>query len=145
MKNVMPGEKPFYLKLVLTSVPNEIMKVEGFLEELNKRLQLDDSMFNKLLIATTEAVNNSILHGNKRDPEKKVVLACETTDGLLLITVEDEGPGVNPDVLPDPLAKENLLRENGRGVFLMRSLMESVEFSRFPGGSRVVMKMTLPV
>ena len=144
MKKPMPAHKKIYVKLTLSSVPNEIMKVEGFLEELNEQLQLDDTSFNKVLIATTEAVNNGILHGNKRDPKKKVSLACETSNGLLLITVEDEGSGVNPAALPDPLAEENLLRENGRGVFLMRSLMESVEFSRFPGGSRVIMKMTLP-
>jgi len=133
-----------HVKLILASVPNEIMKVEGFLEELNERLHLEDSAFNKLLIATTEAVNNGILHGNRRDPRKKVVLVCETVNGLLSITVEDEGPGVNPAMLPDPLSEENLLRENGRGVFLMRSLMDSVEFVRFPGGSRVVMTMALP-
>jgi serine/threonine-protein kinase RsbW len=144
MKKSMPAHKQIYVKLILASVPSEIMKVEGFLEELNEQLHLDDTAFNKVLIATTEAVNNGILHGNKRDPKKKVVLACETSNGLLLITVEDEGVGVNPETLPNPLADENLLRENGRGVFLMRSLMESVEFSRFPGGSRVIMKMTLP-
>ena len=140
----MPTYKSIHEKLVLTSIPNEIIKVEGFLEDLNMQLELDDATFNKLLIATTEAVNNGILHGNKRDPKKTVVLVCETNNGQLFITVEDQGPGVNPDTLPNPLAEENLLRENGRGVFLMRSLMDSVEFSRFPGGSRVVMKMTLP-
>lgn len=145
MKKITRRNDQIHVRLVLTSVPNEIMKVEGFLEKLNEQLHLDDSSFNKLLIATTEAVNNGILHGNKRDPRKKVVLVCETVDSLLLITVEDEGPGVNPATLPDPLSEENILRENGRGVFLMRSLMDSVEFSCFPGGSRVVMKMFIPL
>ncbi len=144
MKKITRRNNQIHVRLVLTSVPNEIMKVEGFLEKLNEQLHLDDSSFNKLLIATTEAVNNGILHGNNRDPHKKVVLVCETDNGLLLITVEDEGQGVNPETLPDPLSEENILRENGRGVFLMRSLMDSVEFSRFPGGSRVIMKMSIP-
>ena len=131
------------LSLVLSSKPNEIVKVEGFLAKMNRELQLDETKFNKLLIATTEAVNNGILHGNKRDPQKRVTLTCQANHSSLVVTVQDEGPGVDPEKLPDPLAEENLLRENGRGVFLMRSLMDSVEFEIFPGGSKVVMKMSL--
>jgi len=139
----MTHQKPLNLSLVLSSRPNEIIKVEGFLEEINQTLQLDETRFNKLLIATTEAVNNGILHGNKRDPQKRVTLTCIANHSSLVVTVQDEGPGVDPDKLPDPLAEENLLRENGRGVFLMRSLMDSVDFEIFPGGSKVIMKMTL--
>ena len=139
----MTQHQQLNVSLVLSSVPNEIVKVEGFLERLNKELQLDETRFNKLLIATTEAVNNGILHGNKRDPQKKVTLTCEVSRSSLVVTVEDEGPGVIPEKIPDPLAEENLLRENGRGVFLMRSLMDSLDFERFPGGSKVIMKMIL--
>jgi serine/threonine-protein kinase RsbW len=129
--------------LVLDSKPKEIMKVEGFLERLNERLHLEEAKYNKLLVATTEAVNNGILHGNKRDPKKKVTLTCEIHNQEIVIHVQDEGTGVDPDKLPDPLAEENLLRENGRGVFLMRSLMDDVKFTCIPGGAIVVMKMAL--
>ena len=139
----MAHQKSISLSLVLSSKPNEIVKVEGFLAKMNRELQLDETKFNKLLIATTEAVNNGILHGNKRDPQKRVTLTCQANHSSLVVTVQDEGPGVDPEKLPDPLAEENLLRENGRGVFLMRSLMDSVEFEIFPGGSKVVMKMSL--
>ena len=139
----MAHQKSMSLSLVLSSKPNEIVKVEGFLAKMNRELQLDETKFNKLLIATTEAVNNGILHGNKRDPQKRVTLTCLANHSSLVVTVQDEGPGVDPEKLPNPLAEENLLRENGRGVFLMRSLMDSVEFEIFPGGSKVVMKMSL--
>jgi len=129
--------------LTLDSKPKEIMKVEGFLERLNERLHLEETKYNKLLVATTEAVNNGILHGNKRDPKKKVTLTCEINSQHIVIHVQDEGSGVDPDTLPDPLAEENLLRENGRGVFLMRSLMDNVVFERVQGGSVVIMKMAL--
>lgn len=129
--------------LVLKSDPKQVGKVEGFLEKINKRLNLDDAQFNKLLVATTEAVNNGIIHGNKRDQTKKVTLSCELNHASLLVRVQDEGPGVDPDALPDPLAEENLMRENGRGVFLMRSLMDAVEFERVPEGSAVTMKLAL--
>ena len=129
--------------LVLKSDPKQVGKVEGFLEKINKRLNLDDAQFNKLLVATTEAVNNGIIHGNKRDQTKKVTLSCELNHASVLVRVQDEGPGVDPDALPDPLAEENLMRENGRGVFLMRSLMDAVEFERVPEGSAVTMKLAL--
>jgi serine/threonine-protein kinase RsbW len=129
--------------LVLTSNPKQVGKVEKFLEKINARLKLDEAQFNKLLVAVTEAVNNGIIHGNKRDPAKKVVVTCIVNRAALVIRVEDEGPGVNPDALPDPLAEENLMRENGRGVFLMRSLMDAVAFERHSNGSAVVLTMGL--
>ncbi len=139
----MPKREHKIFSLVLVSAPNEIIKVEEFLEKINESLALGDTRYNKLLVATTEAVNNGIIHGNKRDPRKKVTLTCEVNNSSLTVKVQDEGGGVNPDALPNPLAEENLLRENGRGVFLMRTLMDSVEFERIEGGAKVVMKMDL--
>ena len=129
--------------LIIESNPKLVLRVEGFLEKVNKRLHLDEMKYNKLLVATTEAVNNGIIHGNKRDPNKKVTLTFEVGDSLLTVRVGDEGPGVDPTTLPDPLAEENLLRENGRGVFLMRSLMDEVEFNHSSHGSEVIMRMNL--
>jgi serine/threonine-protein kinase RsbW len=129
--------------LTIESNPKLVLRVEGFLEKINKRLRLDETKYNKLLVATTEAVNNGIIHGNKRDTNKKVTLTCEVGDTSLTIRVRDEGQGVDPATLPDPLAEENLLRENGRGVFLMRSLMDEIEFNNSPNGSEVIMKMNL--
>ena len=114
--------------------------METFLETVCKRLNLDESQFNKILVATTEAVNNGIIHGNKRDHKKRVTLICELVQKVFIVTVEDEGPGINPDTLPNPLAEENILRENGRGVFLMRSLMDEVEFEQTKNGFAVVMR-----
>jgi len=139
----MPKHEQMSFTLVLVSAPNEIIKVEEFLEGINDRLRLGDSRYNKLLVATTEAVNNGIIHGNGRDPKKKVTLTCEVNTTSLTVHVQDEGAGVDPATLPNPLAEENLLRENGRGVFLMRTLMDSVEFERLPGGAKVVMRMDL--
>lgn len=139
----MPDKEGSKFTLVLASNPQQITQVEGFLETLNKQLRLNEVQYNKLLVATTEAVNNGIIHGNKRDPRKKVTLTCIRNHSMLIVRVDDEGAGVDPAMLPDPLAEENLLRENGRGVFLMRSLMENVEFKKTGEGSAVVMKMRL--
>lgn len=141
----MPRPQEFKYVLILASDPQQVAKVETFLEKLNEKLGMDEVQFNKLLVATTEAVNNGIIHGNGRDPHKKVTLTCILNHTFLVVRVEDEGRGVDPEQLPDPLAEENLLRENGRGVFLMRSLMDAVEFEKAPGRSAVVMKMKVAV
>lgn len=139
----MPQDTTDTYTLTLDSNPKLVIRVEGFLEKLNKRLRLDEARYNKLLVATTEAVNNGIIHGNKRDPAKKVTLTCEVGPATLKVSVRDEGIGVDPTTVPDPLAEENLLRENGRGIFLMRSLMDTIEFHRAPEGSIVIMTMNL--
>jgi serine/threonine-protein kinase RsbW len=134
-------EKAIKKVLALKSDPKEVIKVELFLENINKMLCLDDIRFNKLLVATTEAVNNGIVHGNKRDPHKFVTVTLEYFDNLISVSVEDEGEGLDPSTLPDPLSEENLLRENGRGVFLMRTLMENVTFGKTSRGAIVIMSM----
>ena len=68
----MPQKKTLF-ELELASNPKEIIKVEKFLEKLNENLHLEEGKYNKLLVAVTEAVNNGMIHGNKRDPKKKLV------------------------------------------------------------------------
>ena len=130
-------------RLEIPSDPREIMLVEKFLEGINDKLHLDEMKFNKLLVATTEAVNNGIIHGNKRDRAKKVLLRVVVNSRMLTVKVKDEGTGVDIAAIPDPLAEENLMRENGRGVFLIRSLMSSVDFEKCDDGWEVTMKLEL--
>ncbi|MCH8485779.1 MAG: ATP-binding protein [Candidatus Cyclonatronum sp.] len=73
-----------------------------------------------LMLAVSEGVTNAIKHGNKFDRNKKAYMHCEITENrTLIIKIEDEGSGFNPDTIPDPLAEENLLKPSGRGVYLM--------------------------
>lgn len=130
-------------KLEIPSDPKEVIAVEKFLEKINEKIKLNEMTFNKLLVATTEAVNNGIIHGNMRDRNKKVLLQIEVNSSVLVVKVRDEGKGVDVETLPDPLAEENLLRENGRGVFLIRSLMSDVGFEQREDGWEVTMKLAL--
>jgi serine/threonine-protein kinase RsbW len=130
-------------ELVLASVPHEIQKVEKFLTKANASIGLDDGTMYRILVAATEAVNNAILHGNQSDPAKQVRICLRTTKRLLTIRVDDEGPGFDASALPNPLEEENLLKEHGRGVFLIRSLMDDLKFLRFQHGSAIVMKVRL--
>jgi serine/threonine-protein kinase RsbW len=82
-------------------------------------------------IALREALANAIVHGNREDPRKRVFLTCRcTTDGEVYITVQDEGPGFEIDSLPDPTVPENRLRATGRGICLMKALMDEVHFEQ---------------
>ncbi|MBI5215604.1 MAG: ATP-binding protein [Ignavibacteriae bacterium] len=141
----MPRTQQRHFVLLLKSQPQQVAKVEPFLRRINRLARLNKEKFNKLLVVTTEAVNNGILHGNKQDPEKHVTLTCDCDENkeTLTIRIHDEGPGFNPEELPDPLAQENLFREHGRGVFLMRSMMDSVSFERNDEGSDVVMTLRI--
>jgi serine/threonine-protein kinase RsbW len=119
------------------SDPKEIAKVEPFLQKINKATKLDDGTYYRLLVAGTEAINNGILHGNKSDPKKSVFVTCSYDRHSLVFRVKDQGKGFKPENVPDPLEEKNLLKTSGRGIFLMRSLMDKVAFTVTDDGTEV--------
>lgn len=80
-------------------------------------------------LAVEEAIVNGINHGNQADPAKTVHVRYSITRAEAVVEVEDEGPGFNPQEIPDPLAPENIERPSGRGIFLMRFYMSSVKYN----------------
>lgn len=130
-------------EMTCRSEPHEIAKVEQFLAKVNKKANLDDGTMYRLMVATTEAVNNAILHGNKMDPKKSVKVVCRLRNDLLAVTVTDSGNGFDPNSLANPLEEENLLKESGRGIFLIRSLMDDVTFRIKKSGTSITMKIDL--
>jgi serine/threonine-protein kinase RsbW len=91
-----------------------------------------------LTIAAREAIANAIKHGNKLDETKKVEVDLSLVDETFIMTVKDEGQGFNLQNLPDPRAPENLLANSGRGVYYMRTFMDSVDFEILPGEGTLV-------
>lgn len=93
-------------------------------------------------VALTEALSNAILYGNAEDPSKRVRVRAQVDDAVLIVEVADEGPGfdINACTL-DPTTPDHLEREDGRGLFLMRKLMDSVE--RIEGGPGNIVRLTL--
>jgi len=127
--------------LHLASLPKNISRVEAFLKKVQRTIDLDEIQLHKLMVALTEAVNNAIVHGNKADPTKEVHILCEVTPEALHLRVLDQGRGFDPGAVESPLKEENLLRESGRGIFLMRTLMDRVTFSHNPDGMEVHLVM----
>ncbi|HZP62784.1 MAG TPA: ATP-binding protein [Terriglobales bacterium] len=98
----------------------------------------------QISMAVREAAVNAVLHGNAYDPEKKVKLDFETTGNKLVITIRDQGKGLDPAKIPDPLAPENLLKTSGRGIFLIRSFMDEVEIVPSQTGTEIKLIKNVP-
>jgi serine/threonine-protein kinase RsbW len=99
----------------------------------------DEDDILKISMAVREAAVNAVLHGNAYDPAKKVTLAFERTGRDLVITVRDQGKGLDIGKVADPLAPENLMKTSGRGIFLIRSFMDVVEIHPSQAGTELRM------
>ena len=129
--------KQTVFRLTLASNSRQIGKVEAFLQKVKHAVHLDEIQSHKLMVSLTEAVNNAIIHGNRSNPSKQVKVVCEILPGWLVLLVDDQGKGFKVDRVGNPLQKKNLLRESGRGIFLMRTLMDKVEFDSTHSGTQV--------
>ena len=116
--------------ITLNSDINEISKVEGLVSEIFDRFHINQELYGNVLIALTEAANNAIMHGNRYDAEKKVVINYDFSEPVLNIRVSDEGKGFDFDNLPDPTEPEFIDKPCGRGVFLIKRLADTVDFDR---------------
>ncbi len=100
--------------------------------------ELDDDTARQIDLAMREAVVNAMRHGNGDDPERTVEVDCSVDDGVLTLRVRDEGPGFDPESVPDPLDDENLHRTSGRGLLFMRQCMDTVDYTFRPGEGTMV-------
>jgi len=91
----------------------------------------------EIKLCVEEAVRNAIVHGNSSDPKRQVRLSYWVDEKVLNIEVEDEGPGFKHGAVKDPTREENLLRNSGRGVFLIKKLMDKVEYNE--KGNKIIM------
>lgn len=125
------------LRLEFTSTFDMVDCVQVISDHMSRDIGLDDDSTHWVGVAIRECVINAIKHGNKNDSTKRVFV--EFMPGppgtpALTISIRDQGPGFDPEELPDPLAPENLLKSSGRGIFLIRSFMDDVQLARAPQG-----------
>jgi len=103
------------------------------------RAGFDEDNCLKISMAAREAAANAVLHGNAYDPNKKMTVAFEYTGHALVVTVTDQGKGLDLSTIPDPTTPENLLKRSGRGIFLMLALMDEVRIRPLEPGTEVTM------
>lgn len=123
------------------SFPSQIKAISPFVEQLTsfiaKSRNKDGSEID-IEMALSEALANAVVHGNQEDPHKRVYVTCRcTVEGEVSITVQDEGQGFDIATLRDPTAPENRLRTSGRGIYLIKTLMDEICFEK--GGAVVHM------
>ncbi|MBL7072227.1 MAG: ATP-binding protein [Candidatus Omnitrophica bacterium] len=125
------------VKNVIPTNSRLLKKISKKLIKLLKKAEIDEEIIFDIHVSLEEALRNAMMHGNKLDIRKKIMVEAELEPSIMKIAVEDEGGGFNPSKLPDPTHSENLLKENGRGIYLMRHLMDEVKFEN--SGRRVTM------
>ncbi len=115
-------------EIVISSDTTELKVVENFLSEIFRTYQIDEELYQKVLVCLNEAVTNSIMHGNKFDERKQVRIESFTCNKFLYFRVIDEGDGFDYNNLPDPTNVENLRKESGRGIFIIKNMSNGIFF-----------------
>lgn len=115
-------------ELVISSNVKELSQVELYLNSLFKEQKFSRKVFCKMYISVTEAVSNAIIHGNKQVQTKKVQIKFDCSDQSFDFYITDEGNGFEYCSIPDPTLPSNILKESGRGIFLMKQYTDNIEF-----------------
>lgn len=126
-------------RLVIESDMMHLPKVEAFIASLCSKAGLNEDQSDNMAIAITEMVNNAILHGNKQDSSKMVTVEAVYFDDRVQVSIQDEGDGFDPEEVDDPLQPENLWKQSGRGIFLVKEFVSEVTFEPSEIGTKVVL------
>ena len=127
--------------LEIESTPNNLITVEEFVNYFAVDLGLDREKINGLLLAVTEATTNAIIHGNKNNKLKMVRIYVYVEGSTITIKIKDEGQGFDPSIVPDPTDAENLLKDSGRGLYLMRIYMDGLSYNHTPEGTETILTL----
>lgn len=129
--------------LEIESNAKNLITVEEFVNYFAVDLNINPDKIPGLLLAITEASTNAIIHANKGDETKLVTIDVTKDDKQLTIRVKDEGKGFDPAKIPDPTETDNLLKDSGRGIYLMRVYMDDLKFNVTPEGTETILVLNL--
>ncbi|MFH1009942.1 MAG: ATP-binding protein [bacterium] len=127
--------------LMIRSSFDQLQAAAEWTERITQEMGFAENAVSDLAICVTEAVNNAIVHAHHHDARKTIVIRFEQREDAVQVRVLDEGKGkgFNPGGLADPTLPENVLKEGGRGIHIMRHLMDEVEVHSREKGTEVVM------
>ena len=135
------AEEKYHLEI--ESDPNNLITVEEFVNYFCKDVNLPDEKLANIFLAVTEATTNAIIHANKCDTNKIVTIDAYVENSKLIIKIKDEGEGFEPGNIPDPTEPENLLKDSGRGIYLMRVYMDDMKYIRTSSGMELIFTVDL--
>jgi serine/threonine-protein kinase RsbW len=140
----MAAEMPVRCSVIVESKPSALEpSCRVILAALEARGFSQDDVF-AVHLALEEAFLNAVKHGNRMDPRKKVTIEYLVDPEKVEIRMTDEGPGFDPGRIPDPRVGKNLYRPEGRGLLLIRSYMDTVEYSEQGNSLRMVRNKSRP-
>lgn len=125
-------------ELELLTDPKLLPELETFIQKILKQLKVDKDKRTGILLAVAEGSTNAMMHGNKWNKDKKIYVTVKIDSGKLIIKIKDEGTGFNPDAVPDPTSPENILKDSGRGLFIMRTYVDEVKYNFTPEGTELI-------
>ena len=130
-------------KRKFASDPDNLVEVEKFITEVADEFNLDDEIKNNLSLSLSEAASNAMVHGNKLDPKKYVDIKITVSDDKIEVVIKDEGNGFDPSSVPDPTAPENLLKDSGRGIHIMKTFLKNMRYNFTDSGTEVILEISL--
>ncbi|HTH26685.1 MAG TPA: ATP-binding protein [Vicinamibacterales bacterium] len=134
---------PHTVRIEFLSAFDMLDFVQAVSDHVGKAAGLDEDQLHWVSVAVRESVVNAIKHGNKNDPNKRVIVEFSpvppTASDELVIRIEDQGEGFVPEEVADPLAPENILKSSGRGIFLIRNFMDETVLKKTQGGMEIRM------
>ncbi|HEY7856716.1 MAG TPA: ATP-binding protein [Terriglobales bacterium] len=123
--------------IVLDSRIESVDQAEATANSVAERAGFDEGDRHRIAMAVREITVNAVMHGNAYDRGKKVTVEFQVSPDDLVVSIRDQGAGFNTEVIADPLAPENLLRQSGRGIFLARAFMDQVDVQATSSGTSV--------
>jgi serine/threonine-protein kinase RsbW len=127
----------------IISDPELLPEVEDFFQKIADELNLNEKQRNNLTLSAAEAVSNCIVHGNKLDKNKKVFIKVTIDGSNIEVRFKDEGKGFLPEEVPDPTAPENILKDSGRGIHIMKSFLNDLKYNFTPDGTEAILIMNI--
>lgn len=127
----------------IASNPDLLPELEEFIIKLAKKSNLCNDKLNSLVLSFSEAASNSMVHGNKLDKNKKIRITVRVSEEKMTVIIKDEGQGFNINTVPDPTKPENILKDSGRGIHIMRSFLNDLRYNFTPTGTETILEISL--
>ena len=131
------------IEQVLDSTLESVDQAERLTLEVARESGFGEEDLDRIGMSVRECMVNAVVHGNRYNAKKKVRLSLSRTPERLTIRIADQGEGFDPDAVPDPVATDNLFRQSGRGVFLMKTFMDDLQVRRLESGTEVTLVKNL--